>query len=146
MESPSSGWVIRQARPDEYAALGKLLVSAYAGLPGMPTPEQQPEYYAMLADMAARAARPSLSVFVATGGSGELLGSIDFIDDMTQYGSGGTAGTITDAAGIRLLAIDPATRSRQIADAILHRKSAQCWQGLGRASHHQNHAGRMDDV
>ena len=58
-------FVIRQARANEYAALGKLLVSAYAGLPAMPSPREQPDYYAMLENVAARAAKPALRVFVA---------------------------------------------------------------------------------
>ncbi len=118
MQSLSSPWIIRQARPGEYATLGKLLVSAYAGLRGMPTPEQQPDYYAMLADVAARAARPALAVFVAADGAGELLGSIDFIDDMTRYGSGGTAATVTDAAGVRLLAVNDVYQGKGVGKAL----------------------------
>jgi GNAT superfamily N-acetyltransferase len=118
MEPSASGWIIRQARRDEHAALGRLLVSVYAGLPGMPSPEEQPEYYAMLADVAGRAARPALTVFVAANDAGELFGSIDFIDDMTQYGSGGTAATIAHAAGIRLLAVDNAFRGKGVGKAL----------------------------
>ena len=50
-------FTIRQARADEYDALGKLLVGAYAALPGMPLPAEQPDYYAMLENVAARAAQ-----------------------------------------------------------------------------------------
>jgi GNAT superfamily N-acetyltransferase len=111
-------FTIRQARADEYAALGKLLVGAYAALPGMPSPQEQPDYYAMLENVAARAARPALRVFVAADGTGHLLGSIDFIDDMAQYGSGGTASTVTDAVGIRLLAVDNAARGKGVGKAL----------------------------
>src|SRR5262249_55186542 len=105
-------------RADEYERLGKLLVAAYAALPGMPQPDEQPDYYAMLANVAARAARPALTVFVATNPAGELLGSIDFIDDMRQYGSGGTAAMVTDAAGVRLLAVDGAHRGQGAGKAL----------------------------
>ena len=44
-------------RPEEYNDLGKLLVKVYAALPGMPQPDEQPDYYAMLANVAG--ARPS---------------------------------------------------------------------------------------
>ena len=47
-----------------------------------------------------------------------LCGSVDFIDDMTQYGSGGTASTITDAVGVRLLAVDGAFRGKGIGKAL----------------------------
>ena len=116
--SPPSGLIIRRARPDEHAALGQLLVAAYAGLPGMPTAEEQPAYYAMLADVPARAARPALTVFVATGDADELFGSIDFIADMTQYGSGGPADTIADAAGIRLLVVNDDFRGKGVGKAL----------------------------
>jgi GNAT superfamily N-acetyltransferase len=109
---------IRPARPEEYEALGRMLVAAYAALPGMPSPAEQPDYYAMLADVAARAARPALTVLVAADAGGKLLGSIDFIDDMTQYGSGGSASTVTDAAGVRLLAVEDAARGKGVGKAL----------------------------
>ena len=111
-------FVIRQARANEYAALGKLLVSAYAGLPAMPSPREQPDYYALLENVAARAAKPALRVFVAADEADHLLGSVDFIDDMTQYGSGGPASMVTNAVGIRLLAVDNAFRSRGVGKAL----------------------------
>ena len=118
MASSPSGWSIRQARAQDHAALGKLLVSAYAALPGMPSPEEQPDYYAMLSNVAARAAKSALTVFVAVDDAGKLLGSIDYIDDMAQYGSGGTVATIADAAGVRLLAVDDACRGRGVGKAL----------------------------
>jgi ribosomal protein S18 acetylase RimI-like enzyme len=116
--TPSASLTIRPARADEYERLGKLLVKAYAALPGMPQPDEQPDYYVMLADVAGRAARPSLTVFVATGEQGDLLGSIDFIADMRHYGSGGAASTVTDAAGVRLLAVDNAFRGQGTGRAL----------------------------
>lgn len=113
-----SDFIIRQAHADDYAALGRLLVAAYAALPGMPTVDEQPEYYATLADVAGRASRPALTVFVAAGPAGELFGSIDFIEDMQHYGSGGPAATITDAAGVRFLAINDAHRGKGAGKAL----------------------------
>jgi len=114
MTSSTSALTIQPALPEEYDALGKMLVAAYAALPGMPPPDEQPDYYAMLANVGGRAAKPALTVFVAIDNAGRLLGSIDFIDDMTQYGSGGTASAVTDAAGIRLLAVDDAYRGKGV--------------------------------
>lgn len=110
-ESPVS---IRLARPEEYPALGALTVAAYASLPGMPTVAEQLEYYELLRDVGRRASKASLRVFAAIDASGEALGSVDFIGDMADYGSGGTASAITDAAGIRLLAVAPASRGRGV--------------------------------
>lgn len=116
--SKTPALTIRQARGEDYAPLGKLLVEAYAALPGMPSPQEQPDYYAMLDNVAARAAKSALTVYVATDEQGRLLGSIDFIDDMTQYGSGGTASTVENAAGIRLLAVDNAFRGKGTGKAL----------------------------
>lgn len=118
MTPPAPGSTIRPVRAEEYADRGKLLVKAYAALPGMPQPDQQPDYYAMLANVAGRAAKPALTVFVAINQTGDVCGSVDFIDDMTQYGSGGTASTVTDAVGIRLLAVDDAFRGRGVGKAL----------------------------
>lgn len=109
---------IRKARPDEYRELGQLIVDVYASVPGMATPEQQPGYYRKLLDVAGRAANPAISVFAAVSASGELLGSVDFIHDMAHYGSGGSAGTIENASGIRLLAVSPAARGMGIGKAL----------------------------
>jgi GNAT superfamily N-acetyltransferase len=118
MPPSNSALTIRPARPEEYEALGRMLLSAYAALPGMPSPAEQPDYYAMLANVAARAAKPALTVFVAADPTGKLLGSIDFIDDMTQYGSAGAASTVSDAAGVRLLAVDDAARGKGVGKAL----------------------------
>jgi GNAT superfamily N-acetyltransferase len=114
----TSAIVIRQARSDEHAALGRMLVSAYAALPGMPTVDEQPDYYATLTDVAGRAARPAWTIFVAVGPAGELLGSIDFIEDMQHCGSGGSAGAIADAAGVRFLAVNGAHRGKGAGKAL----------------------------
>ncbi|HKE14504.1 MAG TPA: GNAT family N-acetyltransferase [Kofleriaceae bacterium] len=111
---------IRQARPEELAALGELAATAYASLPGMPGADEQPGYYEMLRDAAARARNPAIRILAAAGESGELLGCVDFIADMAHYGSGGTATSIPDAAGIRLLAVAPEGRGRGIGKALTH--------------------------
>jgi hypothetical protein len=70
MTPPASRLIIRLVGADEYERLGKLLVAAYAALPGMPQPDE-PDYYALLANVAARAARPAVTVFVAADAAGE---------------------------------------------------------------------------
>lgn len=114
----ASGYDIRKARPEEFQALGRLAVAVYAGLPGMPGIDEQPEYYGKLADVASRAGNPAISVFTAVSRTGDLLGCVDFIEEMQHYGSGGTAGTIADAAGIRLLAVKPECRGKGVGKAM----------------------------
>jgi GNAT superfamily N-acetyltransferase len=144
MTSSNSALTIRPGRPAEYEALGKMLVAAYAALPGMPSSAEQPDYYAMLANVGARAAKPALTVFVVADPAGKLLGCIDFIDDMTQYGSGGTASTVTDAAGVRLLAVEDAARGKGVGKALTLfciDRAPQDRQTSPRAAHDQGDAG-----
>ena len=127
-----SSFTIRKARPEEHPAIGELLVDTYAGLPGMPSPDEQPGYYATLREVAARTRRPSTTVLVAISDTGQLLGCVDCIDDMQHYGSGGSAGSVPDAAGIRLLAVSPGARGQGIGKAL----TVHCIErarGLGRA-------------
>jgi hypothetical protein len=71
----------------------------------MPRVIDQPEYYAKLRGVAARASNAAITVYVALSAAGDLLGSVDFIHSMDQYGSGGRATAVAGAAGIRLLAV-----------------------------------------
>ena len=101
---------IRDLRADEAKALGRLLVDAYRGLDGFPTPAQQPKYYEMLANIGRFADLPATRVLVALTPAGELVGGVVYFADMAQYGSGGTATTVRNASGIRLLGVDPKFR------------------------------------
>jgi GNAT superfamily N-acetyltransferase len=124
---------VRLARPEELAALGALVAEAYAALPGMPGPEEQPGYYATVRDAAARVRNPAIRVLAAVSPGGELLGSADFIENMAHYGSGGTASSRVNAAGIRLLAVAPAARGQGIGKALTRHCIEQA-HGLGRSS------------
>lgn len=109
---------IRTVRPEEFPTVGQMAVDVYASLAGMPKADEQPEYYERLRDVAKRVSNPAINVFVAVLDSGELLGCVDFIDDMKQYGSGGTAGDVLDAAGVRLLAVKPECRRMGVGKAL----------------------------
>lgn len=111
-------YLIREALPAEYENIGRMIVDAYASLAGMPAVDEQPEYYQRLADVGKRQSNPSISVFAAVDDAHLVLGSVDFIDDMRQYGSGGSAAGITDAAGIRLLAVRPECRGLGVGQAL----------------------------
>lgn len=100
---------IRDLRPEESEALGKLLVQAYSRLEGFPTPAQQRRYYAMLADIGSFTAKPGARVLVALSPAGELVGGVVYFGDMA-HGSGGAATSVPNASGIRLLGVDPTFR------------------------------------
>lgn len=109
---------IQDASPAQAAALGQLLVQVYAALPGFPSPAEQPGYYEMLARVGTLAERPRTQVRVALDAAGSVRGGLVYFGDMAQYGSGGSATQLQGCAGIRLLAVDPATRGQGIGKAL----------------------------
>jgi GNAT superfamily N-acetyltransferase len=131
--SSSPDVVIRPARPEELPTLGNLVADAYAALPNMPSPDEQPGYYAMVRDAPARVRIPGYRILAAVTPSGDLVGSADFIEEMAHYGSGGSAPKRADAAGIRLLAVAPTARGQGIGKALT-RDCISRARGLGRAA------------
>jgi GNAT superfamily N-acetyltransferase len=112
--------VIREARPEEHAALGRLMVSVYSRLEGFPSPDVQPRYYELLANVGQLAKPPYAALLVAVA-EGKVLGGVVYFSDMAHYGSGGTATRERDASGFRLLAVDPEARARGVGRALAER-------------------------
>lgn len=115
---PGSKFTIRRAVPGDYDALGRMTVTVYERLPDMPGPDEQPEYYAMLADVASRAAVPGIEILVAAGPDNIILGGVTFVGDMAGYNAGGSAHRCRECAGIRLLAVAPAQQRHGIGKAL----------------------------
>jgi len=101
---------IRDLRTEEFDALGRLMVGVYSQLEGFPTPEEQPRYYELLANIGRFTEKKDARVLVALTPKGELVGGIVYFGEMAEYGSGGTATAEKNASGIRLLGIDPQFR------------------------------------
>jgi ribosomal protein S18 acetylase RimI-like enzyme len=113
----SQALIIRDALPSEYESLGRLLVRSYLALEGFPRPAEQPRYYETLARIGDFASSPSIRLLVAAR-SDELLGSVVYVGDMAKYGSGGTATSVRNAAGMRLLGVDPDHRGAGVGKAL----------------------------
>ena len=109
---------IRDLAASEAGALGRLLVDAYSGLEGFPTPTEQPAYYDMLANVGRFTQRPATRVLVALTGDATLAGGVVYFSDMAHYGSGGIAPRVTNASGIRLLGVHPSIRNRGVGKAL----------------------------
>ena len=124
-------FTIRDIKRDEHGALGRLMVQVYSSLEGFPTPLEQPRYYELLENIGQFAERAGARVLVALTPEGQLVGGVVYFGDMTQYGSGGIAGTIEDASGIRLLGVDPRFRGAGVGRAL----TIACIQ-LGREAGH----------
>lgn len=107
-------FAVRAALRCEHDAIGELLVRVYADLPGFPSPTEQPAYYAMLASVGTLASWPGASLLVASNGHRGIAGAVVYFKNMQFYGSGGIATSERDAAGFRLLAVDPRWRGHGI--------------------------------
>lgn len=105
---------IRNATPDEFEEIGKLMVAVYSQLAGFPTPDEQPAYYKMLANIGELTKKPETELLAAVSQDGDIAGAVVYFSDMQYYGSGGTATSEKNASGFRLLAVSPAARGKGI--------------------------------
>ncbi len=116
---------VREARPDEYAAIGEICVAGYATLNDDALDDYAPE----LADVAARA--DSCPVFVAVDADGAVLGTVTYVSGPESP----LAETERDnEAGFRMLAVAPAARrlgvGRRLVEAMLARARAEDRSGV----------------
>lgn len=102
---------LRLARPSEYAAAGRVIVEAYAVLPGG---QLSDDYAAELADVRRRA--EEAEVYVAVDEDGDVIGSITLVPDAT---SPWAELLEADEAGIRMLAVRPMAQGRGLGRALL---------------------------
>jgi GNAT superfamily N-acetyltransferase len=107
----TSEYTVRNARPQEFPAIGDLMVDVYSRLEGFP---QQPEYFAMLKNIGEITKRPHTELIVAVTPEGKIEGAVVYFSDMSSYGSGGSATGEKNASGFRLLAVAPEARGKGI--------------------------------
>lgn len=109
---------IRNAKPSEYGAIGQLMVGVYSSLEGFPKPADQPAYYDMLKNVGQLTQQAGTEIIVAALKEDKAIGAVVYFKDMKHYGSGGAATREFNAAGFRLLAVDPACRGMGIGKAL----------------------------
>ncbi len=107
-------YIIRDATPDEYPQIGRLMTQVYSQLEGFPNQDEQPEYYKLLANIGSLPQKPKARLFIAISKNKHIAGAVVYFGNMAYYGSGGAATTEKNAAGFRLLAVDPTTRGKGI--------------------------------
>lgn len=105
-----SKFTIRNAKPNEFSEIGKLLVNVYSQLDGFPKQMEQPDYYKLLENIGEFTNKPDTELLVAVSSQGTIGGAIVYFSDMKYYGSGGSATKVKNASGFRLLAVDHSAR------------------------------------
>jgi hypothetical protein len=91
---------IRVARRDEFSVAGELMVRVYSSLDGFPTPIEQPNYYAMFADVGRFTKNGGTEVLVAVTADEAILGAVVLFGEIKFYGSGGTVNS-NDILGLQ---------------------------------------------
>ncbi len=107
-------YITRNAKPEEFGDVGKLMTMVYSALEGFPKENEQPEYYHKLENVGDLTKNPGTEILVAVSPGGRIAGAVVFFRNMQYYGSGGTATAEKNACGFRLLAVDPAARGQGI--------------------------------
>ena len=107
-------YTVRNAKPEEFEAAGEQMAQVYSQLDGFPKEDEQPAYYKMLRNVGDFTTKPDTELLVAVSPEGNIDGVVIFFGNMQYYGSGGTATKEKNAAGFRLLAVNPKTRGAGI--------------------------------
>ena len=102
------GLVIRDARPEEHDALGRLTVEAYRA-----AGEPNEGYYPELLDVAGRARAVPVLVAVDVP-TGRLLGTVTYVPGPGPYHEG----EFGDLASMRMLAVAPEAQGRGVGRAL----------------------------
>ena len=72
----TKSFTVRNASPDEYSDIGKLMVDAYSNLDGFPKEASQPMYYKMLRNVGDLTQRPKTEILVAVSPEGKVVGAV----------------------------------------------------------------------
>lgn len=117
-----SKYRIAIAQQSEYPQIGALMAEVYAQLDGFPSRDEQPGYYSLFDDLASLVSHEETEVITARRADGQLVAGVVYFGDMKHYGSGGTATTIENASGLRLLAVHASARG----DGIGRKLTKKC--------------------
>ena len=109
-DAPAAGFAIRDARPDEWAEVGDVVVAAYRAA-GLASHDGYLDHVRDVADRA-RSAR----VLVAVEGDGHILGSVTYVPGPdSAYAETEREGE----AGIRMLGVRPEAQGRGVGRALM---------------------------
>ena len=114
-------FTIRNAKEKEFKNIGELMVQVYSALEGFPKVDDQPEYYEVVKNVGDLTKNPNTELIVAVSKQGKIGGAVVYFKDLKDYGSGGSISLENEknAAGFRLLAVDPETRGMGIGKKLI---------------------------
>lgn len=110
---------IREAHPEEFTQLGTLMVEVYSQLEGFPDKDEIPDYYETLQNVGELTKNPKTKLFVAVSDQGIVEGGLVYYGDMRYYGAGSDAMLNQNAAGFRLLAVNPEIRGKGLGKRLI---------------------------
>ncbi len=110
----NQNYIVRNARADEFEEIGKLMIRVYSQLEGFPKETEQPDYYKMLANIGELTKKPNTELLIAISTDEKIAGAVVYFNDMSSYGSGGTATQEKKGSGFRLLAVSHEARGQGI--------------------------------
>lgn len=97
------------AEDRDYREVGALMVDVYASLEGFPSPEAQPEYYHVLANIGDFAKKESVDIIIAKKDE-KILGAVVYINDLGDYSANINLEEEKESAAFRLLAVSNEAR------------------------------------
>lgn len=105
---------IRNARPEEFTNIGKLMFAVYSQLEGFPDETKLPAYYDLLLNVGDLTKKENTELLVATLNDNKVVGAVVYFSDLKNYGAHGVISKIKNASGFRLLAVNPEERGKGI--------------------------------
>ena len=78
IENNPAPYSVRNARPEEFSDIGKLMVRVYSQLDGFPNESDQPDYYKMLANVGELTIKPETDLLVAVSAEDKIVGAVVF--------------------------------------------------------------------
>ena len=84
----ASSYTVCKTQPEEFAAIGQLMVEVYSQLDGFLSPQEPPEYYKLIATIEEQTKKLKTELLVAVTTTGKIGCAVVYFDDMQYYGSG----------------------------------------------------------
>jgi GNAT superfamily N-acetyltransferase len=110
---------IRNAKPEEYEIISKLMLKVYSKLDGFPKEPEQPEYYKTLLNVGDLSKKENTELIVAISNQDKVVGAVVYFSDLKSYGSRGAVTEIKNASGFRLLTVDSKERGKGIGKLLV---------------------------